>query len=293
MPKDANAPFHPRNKHQGRYDFARLIASSPALREFVAKNRYGDASIDFSDPKAVKALNAALLRDQYGIVDWDVPEGFLCPPIPGRADLIHYAADLIDGRRGESVRVLDIGVGANAIYPIVGRVDYGWSFVGTDIDPVAVESARKIVHANGALKGGIEIRLQAKPQNIFNGVIHDGERFDLVVCNPPFHASQADAEDAARKKWAGLGKAPAERPALNFGGSASELWCDGGETGFVRRLIGESEAYKNRVGWFTALLSRSSSVEELVRVLERLKARVRVVPMTQGQKTSRILAWQW
>jgi 23S rRNA (adenine1618-N6)-methyltransferase len=46
----------------------------------------------------------------------------MCPPIPGRADYIHYLADLLASSNngnipeGETVR-LDIGVGANCIYP--------------------------------------------------------------------------------------------------------------------------------------------------------------------------------
>jgi hypothetical protein len=109
----------------------------------VARNRYGTESIDFANPAAVKALNQALLKKFYDIAHWDIPPGYLCPPIPGRADYIHHVADLLAGEhevaipRGPSVAVLDIGIGANCVYPIVGCHDYGWQFVGTDIDVFA------------------------------------------------------------------------------------------------------------------------------------------------------------
>ena len=80
------ASFHPRNRHQGRYDFDQLLAAYPALQAFVRPNAYADASIDFADPLAVRALNAALLAQQYGIRDWHIPPQYLCPPIPSRAD---------------------------------------------------------------------------------------------------------------------------------------------------------------------------------------------------------------
>ncbi|WP_213976832.1 RlmF-related methyltransferase, partial [Serratia marcescens] len=78
--------LHPRNRHRSRYDFPALIASCPALAPFVKPNAWGDVSVDFADPAAVKMLNRALLQHFYGIEHWDIPADYLCPPIPGRAD---------------------------------------------------------------------------------------------------------------------------------------------------------------------------------------------------------------
>ena len=50
----------------------------------------------------MKALNKALLAHFYAVKHWDIPDGFLCPPVPGRADYVHHLADLLAGewRRG-------------------------------------------------------------------------------------------------------------------------------------------------------------------------------------------------
>ena len=40
-------------------------------------------------------LNRAILMHHYGVKSWDIPAGYLCPPIPGRADYIHSVADLL------------------------------------------------------------------------------------------------------------------------------------------------------------------------------------------------------
>ncbi|MCO6561362.1 MAG: RlmF-related methyltransferase, partial [Gilliamella sp.] len=118
--------LHCRNKHQNGYDFTKLIKILPELSRYVNQNSYGNLSIDFADPMAVKQLNKALLLNDYQINYWDIPDGFLCPPIPGRSDYIHYLADLLaqDNQNsiptGKQIRVLDIGVGANVIYPIIG-----------------------------------------------------------------------------------------------------------------------------------------------------------------------------
>ena len=114
----------------------------------------------------MKALNRALLLEAYGIRDWEVPPGYLCPPIPGRADYVHHLADLLEGDhggsipRGGTVRALDVGVGASAIYPLIGHREYGWSFVGSDIDEAALASAARILAANPGLEKAIAHRRQ-------------------------------------------------------------------------------------------------------------------------------------
>lgn len=49
--------FHIRNKHRNRYDFQYLKSINPELGSFVAVNKYGDESIEFSNPLAVLSLN--------------------------------------------------------------------------------------------------------------------------------------------------------------------------------------------------------------------------------------------
>ncbi len=109
--RPAKETMHPRNRFREGYDFERLVKSSPALKNFVRLNAYRDLSIDYADPFAVKALNRALLKDAYGLSTWDVPGGYLCPPIPGRSDYLHYLADLL-ARRGFEDPARASGVGA-------------------------------------------------------------------------------------------------------------------------------------------------------------------------------------
>ena len=290
--------LHPRSRHTTRYDFAQLVAGSPELAAFVRPNQYEDASIDFTNPAAVKALNRALLRQFYGIATWDIPAGYLCPPIPGRADYLHYLADLLAGSnggvipRGKAIRALDIGMGANCIYPIIGHQEYGWQFVGSDIDPVAVRAAQRLVAANPALTGAVACRLQAAPGAIFEGIVQPGELFDLTLCNPPFHASAAEAEASSQRKWRQLGTSQAPKPTLNFGGYGAELWCRGGEAGFARRMIAESARMPASCFWFTTLLSKKESLYEVNKSLRKVGALdVRTIGMRQGQKASRFVAW--
>ena len=291
--------LHPRNRHQGRYDFARLTQAWPALSTFLLETPGGDTSIDFSDPAAVLALNRALLKVDYGVEHWDIPDGYLCPPIPGRADYLHGLADILaecNGGvvpRGAAIRVLDIGVGANCIYPLLGHCDYGWRFVGSEIDDTALRAAGAIVTANG-LDAAIELRRQPARGHIFAGVLRGDETFDLSLCNPPFHASAEDAARGSRRKWRNLGRAhdPSSATRLNFGGQGTELWCTGGEASFLRRMIRESATIKDRVLWFSSLVSKTGNLPEVRRLLNRAGAlEVRETTMAQGSKQSRFVAW--
>jgi 23S rRNA (adenine1618-N6)-methyltransferase len=285
--------LHPRNRFRDGYDFARLIAVSPRLAPFVAPNAYGDVSIDYADPEAVKALNQALLKDAYGIEHWDVPPGYLCPPIPGRSDYLHHVADLPgigDGRK--TPVVIDIGTGANCIYPLIGAREYGWHFVATDVDPVAIKSARGLVAANPSVAGMIQCRLQTSRAACFDGVVNAGETFHLSMCNPPFHASAEEAAEGNRRKRRNLGQRKSATPVLNFGGQAGELWCDGGEAAFIGRMIAESAERPGLCRWFTTLVSKSAHLPRLFKLLERAQAvDVQTLEMRHGQKTTNILAW--
>jgi 23S rRNA (adenine1618-N6)-methyltransferase len=293
--------MHPRNRHTGRYDFEKLVESLPTLKPFVTPNKYGDLSIDFANPKAVQTLNHALLKQFYGISFWQIPENYLCPPIPGRSDYIHQIADLLASQNdravpsGKEVRILDVGVGASCIYPIIGHSEYGWSFVGSEVDPIALESAQKIIQSNAKLAASIEIRKQPTSDCTLKNIVKKDEYFDVMICNPPFHSSLEEAEEGSRRKWRNLGKTKQlNQSARNFGGQGGELWCPGGEVSFIKKLIQESSLYQNQFTWFSSLVSKDSSLDAIYKALQ--SARVydtRTLDMTQGQKKSRIVAWRW
>lgn len=294
--------MHPRNKNADGYDFAALTATSAALAKHLKTTPAGTASIDFANPAAVKMLNRAILMHHYGVCGWDIPAGYLCPPIPGRADYIHSAADLLatcnkkNIPSGSAVRVLDIGTGANLVYPLIGHAEYGWSFLGVDIDEAALANATAILGKNPALAAAVELRHQPVWDNVFTGLLRSGETFDLSVCNPPFHNSPDDVHAVSQRKWNNLNKPGAKRgaaePRLNFGGGGSELWCNGGERAFVKRMIEQSCNIPKRVMWFTSLLSQGDNLPHIEAALKKAKVvESRIIPMAQGQKQSRLIAW--
>jgi len=284
--------LHPKNLHIASYDFDALVNKHKELGKYVRVNTYGNKSIDFSDSDAVLHLNKALLKYHYQLKDWNIPENYLCPPIPGRADYIHYIADLLAGDGIKtSVKGLDVGVGANCIYPILGARIYNWKMVGAEIDINAVAAAKANVNATPGLKEFIEIRQQEENAHIFKGIVKEGEVYQFTMCNPPFHPSKEAATKGTLLKLKNLGQDKSF--ALNFGGQANELFCNGGEALFIKRMIKESILYRSQIGWFTSLVSKKENLPNIYKQLNKFKATHKTIEMQQGNKQSRFVAWKF
>ncbi|MBP3942529.1 23S rRNA (adenine(1618)-N(6))-methyltransferase RlmF [Sphingobacteriaceae bacterium WQ 2009] len=293
--------LHPRNKHIDSYNFNKLVTALPELKEHVFISPNNVKTIDFSNPDAVRALNKALLKLSYGIEFWDIPKENLCPPIPGRADYIHYIADILaeenNGKlpRGPQINVLDVGVGANCIYPIIGTVEYGWSFVGSEIVKKAYKNAIEIARLNPVLKNNVQIRQQLT-KDIFRGIIQPEDKFDITICNPPFFSSQLEALAQTERKIKSkiTPNSDDTQKEMSFGGQGSELWCDGGEKAFITQMIAESRYFRTQVKWFSTLVAHRENVRTLEHKLKKANAKdVRVIKIEQGNKIARILLWRF
>ncbi len=298
--KQEKTKLHSRNKNRERYDLSALITSNPELANHVKPNKYGDDSVDFSNPIAVKILNKALLNHYYGIKNWEFPDENLCPPIPGRADYIHHIADLLSQNNfgtlpaGNKITCFDIGVGANCIYPIIGVTEYDWNFIGSDIDPKSIESAKNIVNSNYTLKDKIDCRLQENKKDFFYGIISREDKIDLSICNPPFHSSYEDAQKGTRRKANNLSNKKVKPPEINLAGISNELICDGGEFKFIHNMIRESKKFSKNCFWFSTLVSKQSNLKGIYKSLEEIEAdQIKTIQMGTGNKSSRIVAWSF
>jgi 23S rRNA (adenine1618-N6)-methyltransferase len=283
---------HPKNKHKNGYNFDVLKAINPVLLEYVKPNNSGIPSIDFANHKAIKALNQALLKQYYGIYHWDIPAGYLIPPIPGRADYIHHLADLLG--MPAKAKCLDIGSGANCIYPLIAVSEYGWEMVGSEIDLKAIKVAKAITENNEIVKNKIELRHQSNPDQFFKGIVRPTEYYDACLCNPPFHSSAEEANSVSVRKFNNLNWSKKKDAVPNFQGQSNELWCKGGEERFIRNMIYESANFAKSFGWFTTLVSKKGHLRAIYKAFHKVKAtETRTIDMEQGNKKSRFVAWRF
>ncbi|WP_373710035.1 23S rRNA (adenine(1618)-N(6))-methyltransferase RlmF [Kaistella sp.] len=292
--------LHIRNKNRERYDLEALKVAVPELADHITINKYDAESVDFANPVAVKLLNKALLNHYYGIKNWEFPAENLVPPIPGRADYLHYMADLLgqsnfgDLPEGDTIKVLDIGVGASCIYPIIGATEYGWNFIGSDIDTQSIESSTNIINSNPSLEGKVECRLQEDPKAFFTGILSNDEKIDFSMCNPPFHSSTEEAQKVSHRKVKNLSGKKSAKVELNFAGISNELICEGGEAKFIHNMITESQDFAKNCFWFTTLVSKQSTLKGIYKSLNEMEvAQVKTIPIGTGNKSSRIIAWSF
>lgn len=295
--------LHSRNKHIGRYNIELLLKDSPSLQQYIVKTREGDdKTIDFTNPSAVRMFNAALLKTYYGINKWEFNSDYLTPPIPSRADYIHYLADVINeetpltNSSSLSCKIIDIGCGSSCIYPLLGHASYQWRFTGTDIDETAIKSAKNILKLNGIGSDKIDIRHNSDSKTIFKNIIKSQtDMYVASICNPPFHKSIDDVHAASSRKWSNLKRNDLSMAkTLNFAGNENELYCDGGEVQFVSTMMRESALpnIKYKILWFTTLVSKQENLDVFYSILESLSVEDYItINMEQGQKKSRILCW--
>ncbi len=283
--------MHKNNKNLEGYDFKLLIENHPELSTFSFLNTYGKETIDFFKPEAVKALNTAILKTYYGLSFWEFPDEYLCPGIPGRVDYIHHINDLLKASKlSNNIKVLDIGVGASCIYPLLGHAEYDWEFVGSDCNKESIAFAETIITKND-LSAAISLRTQPNKSNLLEGVLTKEDSFSVTLCNPPFYKNEKEALEVTTKKLRGLGN-KTDEIVRNFSGQASELWFEGGEKAFLHTYLYESSLYKKQSFWFTSLVSNKDHVTSMYISLKKLNAtKIVTIDVEQGNKKSRIIAW--
>lgn len=182
---------------------------------------------------------------------------------------------------------LDIGVGASCIYPLLACSSRpNWRMVGTDIDEHSLDFARRNVDTNGFSKrtklvlsttDGPLIPLQALKM----------EELDFVMTNPPFYSSAEDMQASYTGK-----QAP---PSAVCTGAENEMICAGGDVGFVTRILEESLKLKESVQWYTAMLGKLSSLQQIVAKLkEHGITNFAVTCLQAGYRTKRwAVAWSF
>ncbi|WP_304145458.1 23S rRNA (adenine(1618)-N(6))-methyltransferase RlmF [Mesoflavibacter zeaxanthinifaciens] len=278
-------------EHTNNYNFEVLIDNYPKLQPFVFKNKYGNLTINFSEAKAVRALNTAILKANYGINYWNFDDNNLTPPIPSRVAYINLLKDLLlSSNLVGNVKVLDIGTGANCIYPLLGQSIYNWQFVGTDVNKNSIKQAEKII-AENKLEDEVSIRFQSNPNQIFQGILTKTDTFTLTMCNPPFYKDETEANSATLKKLKGLNQ-DTNSINRNFSGISNELWYKGGEKAFLHNYLYESSLFKNKCFWYTTLVANKYNIKSMYASLDKLGAKIiKTLPINIGQKKSRVVAW--
>ena len=299
------------NDDDDRVDFEVLAQHDAAFRQHLTHDAHGKPRIDWNKPEALKALTAATLHYRFQI-RWDIPLGTLCPPVPNRAAYLRWIDRLLQisprPPKAGPVRGIDIGTGASCIYPLLGTAMFGYHFLATDTNAQSLEWAQKNIASN-KWEDRIATRLQSQSGDILAGLLGEGDRYDFVVCNPPFF-DYAEAPEPAPPAAAGA-EPPDTDPMPLAGGCGTGNPCaprrdrttllqrnehatEGGEVAFVGRMITESAQLQDRITWYTTMLGRKQSLTALrARLQADRSVSIRCTTICHGKTTRWLLGWTY
>eukprot|EP00466_Bigelowiella_natans_P017952 jgi/Bigna1/88320/estExt_fgenesh1_pg.C_300147 len=270
--------MHPRNIYSGKEpDYKELAQKFDFFATHMRVNPdTGRPYIRFNDPKATIALTRALLKKDFNL-EWQIPPGRLCPPVPNRLNYVLWLQDLLKlnkpSKENQPVVGIDIGTGANCIYPLLGTsLCKSWSFIATDADEKALEIAKMNVDANH-LQSRIQLRKVDQSARLQAALkSEDGDQIAFCMCNPPFFGSTLDIKQTND---------------ATLVGTKEELVCEGGEEKFVEGIIQDSIRLKHRVRWYTTMLGKKSSVKTVLRMLREADVKNVVTTAFLQGRTSR------
>ncbi|EMC96392.1 hypothetical protein BAUCODRAFT_70727 [Baudoinia panamericana UAMH 10762] len=280
--------------YDGDVDFDALAAEDADFAA-ICKVSKDKRWIDFQDPKVVQQLTKSLLKCDFAL-SLELPNDRLCPPVPVRWNYVRWIQELLDTTSGDyrdhydperEVLGLDIGVGASCIYPLLAcSMRPEWRMAGTDVDQHSFDYARKNVEANGLAKR-IKLRLSTSDRPLIPLDSMKIEGLDFVMTNPPFYTSHTDM----LASYAGK-QAP---PSAVCTGADNEMICPGGDVGFVTRILDESLKLRERVQWYSAMLGKMSSLQQLIAKLrEHNITNFAVTCLQAGYRTKRwAVAWSF
>jgi len=235
------------------------------------------------------------LKCDFGLTI-QLPADRLCPPVPVRWNYIRWIQELLDTTSDNysdsydperEVFGLDIGVGASCIYPLLACSSRPeWRVAGTDINEHSLTYARKNVEGNG-----FNQRIRLKHTRVDEPLLPldtmRAEELDFVMTNPPFYDSNEDMQNSYNNK--------AMPPSAVCTGAENEMICPGGDVGFVTRILDESLKLRERVEWYTAMLGKMTSLQQIVAKLkEHGISNFAVTCLQAGYKTKRwAVAWSF
>ncbi|THU85522.1 hypothetical protein K435DRAFT_970677 [Dendrothele bispora CBS 962.96] len=313
--------MHPRNIYLHKApDFQELAETYPELKRHLVHSTTnpGTAAIDFRNDESQRCLTKALLHRDFGL-KLEVPSNRLCPPVPNRLNYVLWIQDIVQNthlieslclsnfekenagidpwNRKENldqVRGVDIGTGASVIYPLlICSLEPTWTMYASEIDDLSLSYARNNVESN-QLQGRINLvnssgsfgDSDAGKPILWPLFLHEDVLFDFTMCNPPFYSSTEEVSKSAQGK--------AFEPNAVCTGADTEMITPGGETEFVSCMIKESIQIQTRCKWFTSMLGKLSSVEEVVRLLKELRVEnYAITEFVQGQTRRWAVGWSF
>jgi 23S rRNA (adenine1618-N6)-methyltransferase len=249
-------------------DFKELAKQDSDFKQWWQKSQ---GQLDFQDPATVKVLSKAILSADFDL-HLDVPDDRLCPPIPNRWNYVAWIHELLDSTSPDysgtydsnrKVVGLDIGTGSSAIYTMLClQARPNWTMCATDVDKKSFESAARNLALNSLMT-----RTKLLQTTELNALIPLAalavDHLDFTICNPPFFNDTHDMISSLK------GEGKSWRPNSICTGAEVEMVCEGGDLGFVTKIVNESLTLREKVQWYTSMLGKLESARAVIGLLKK------------------------
>ncbi|CEF62785.1 Methyltransferase-like protein 16 [Strongyloides ratti] len=293
--------MHPRNIFfNNEPDFNKLAIKYENLRKVCKLNKKGKFQVNFQDIDSSRIVAEVLLKEYFSL-DITFSKNHLIPRINNRLDYLLIIEDFFKLNYKENGKVLgiDIGVGANCIYPLLGNKLMGWDFIGIDIDANAIEEGKKII-SNNNLKEKIMLLIKEETdvsntfalavKNISNNV----KIFSM--CNPPFFDDDEVNNRFINVENLKINMLSSKRhtPSSITIATENELSSTGGEINFIKKMIEDSqdEDISKKVSLFTSLIGKKKSIKVIENILKNIKScYYKFYEMKHGKTSRWIVMW--
>ncbi|XP_063695562.1 U6 small nuclear RNA (adenine-(43)-N(6))-methyltransferase [Culicoides brevitarsis] len=279
-----NRYMHPRNIYRKPPDFTELASTYKEFEEISTLSLTGRRKIDFKDQKALRVLTQCLLHKDFNLVV-NIPEGKLIPTLPLRLNYVLWIEDILKTFNFSSeIRGFDVGCGASCIYGLLSAKKNGWKMFCTEVNEESLKFAQENV-ARNHLEEKIQVISQPDSnEDLFKAIFGISEEIHFTMCNPPFYD---DSDDAMANRTGSR-----DMPRSVNTGSSNEISVEGSEVSFVKRMIDESFALKDRVKVFTSMLGKKTSLGSVKNYLkEKGVTNFITTEFCQGRTTRWGIAW--
>lgn len=190
----------------------------------------------------------------------------------------------------ENITGIDIGCGASCVYSLLlVRMNINWKMFALEIDNENVKYAQDNISRN-QLSDKVTVIEQENSLMLFEKLFeHDPREKTFCICNPPFFSSSNDVINARNR----TGKR--KPPKSSNPGSPSEIvFIDGGELGFVKRILNESIDLGAKIKIYSSMFGCKKNFKSFTDELkERGLKNYSTTEFVQGKTTRWGVAWSF
>ena len=238
-------------------DFLILIKEFPDLKKYIIKQneeKLEEISFEWSNNNLSLLMTKSILDYYFNIKYYNIPKGYLIPPIPSRLNYLNLINKILikeinsQSRYSSDIIGIDIGTGANIIYPILGNSIFNWKFICSEINDESYNNAKLILEKNN-LENEINLIKQKNKNNIFLNILNQENKYIFSLCNPPYYDYETEIKLDEKKR----------DNEFNF----DEVYYKKGEFGFFQRYFIESTCYKKNVYLFSILIGKKANMENI------------------------------